>query len=64
MGSTNAYACDGPKCAELTHREPGTRAPTSWPRLTLHMADGKKTGSFHDIVCAHAWLDQQLGTGD
>lgn len=61
MGTTTAYQCDGPKCTELTTRESGARFPDGWPRLTLQMGDARNSGSFHDIDCAHAWVDQQLG---
>lgn len=61
MGSTTAFQCDGPKCAELTTKAKGTRAPDSWLRVTIQLPGGdtKSSGAFHDIACVHAWLDQQ-----
>lgn len=66
MGSTNAYACDGPKCGELTTRVPNHRYPEQWLRVTLSApdSDAKKTGAFHAEACAHAWIDEQLGIED
>lgn len=61
MGSTTAFQCDGPSCAVLSTKKKGTRAPADWPRVAVTLPDGTKvTGSFHDVTCALAWLDEQL----
>lgn len=64
MGAQSAFQCDGPKCTELTPKAKGERgAPQQWIRITIAIPGSadKVDGAFHDITCAHAWVDTQLG---
>lgn len=63
MGSTNAYACDGPQCGELTTRDKGERYPRAWIRVTVQPPEGGESvsASVHDRACLDRWLDEQVG---
>jgi hypothetical protein len=67
MAKQSAFACDGPKCDQLTPRKAGEKgAPQQWTRLTLRApgSDDKSKieGAFCSTDCAHDWLDDLLDT--
>lgn len=65
MAMLKLYKCDSADCTETTVKEPKVQRPHGWIRVTANKpgSDEPISGAFHDIACAHAWLDTQLGTG-
>lgn len=64
MSSIRAYVCDGPKCEQISLKEPKTRAPKAFIRATVHFPNGngdpaERKGAFHDIACMQDWLAEE-----
>lgn len=62
MGIQKMYGCDGPDCDEVTAHIKGERKPKGWTRVTIGEGPDAQAGSFHNATCAHAFLDQHLGS--
>lgn len=62
MAMLKLYKCDASDCTETTVKEPKVQRPHGWLRVTINApgTDEAVTGAFHDVTCAHAWLDDLL----